>query len=62
MAVILGTVSHGSSGLAVTLDRALESLPLGNSGSIYLIAVCKDISLDLLCQAVLFCIFKTELS
>ena len=52
MTMELGTVSHRSSVLAVSLDCALEAFTFGNSGCIYLVASCEDISLDLL----LYCI------
>ena len=62
MTVELGTVLHGASVLAESLDRTLESFTFGNTGSIDSLAYFKDISLDLFAEFVFFCIFKTELS
>src|SRR5699024_2960808 len=59
--VELGTMSHGSSVLSVSLDRALEAFTLGDSCGVYFIANLKDISFDLLCWSILLCVLKSEL-
>ena len=46
MTMELGTVSHRSSVLAVSLDGALETFTFGNSSCINLIACCEDVCLD----------------
>ena len=62
MAVELGAVLHRSSVLSESLDGALKSFTFGNGCSIYLIALCKDIGLDLCSQSVLLGILETELA
>ena len=62
MTMILGTVSHRSSGLAMSLDRALEAFSLGNSGSIYLVASCEHVSLDLLLYFIALSVIQLQLS
>src|SRR5699024_8362530 len=57
----LGTMSHRSSALAVTLDRALESFTFGDCCRIDVVAFREDISLDLLRQCIFLCIVKSEL-
>ena len=59
--VELGTMSHGSSVLSVSLDRALEAFTLGDCCGVYLIANLKDVSLDLLRRSVLAGVLKSEL-
>ena len=56
------TMSHRSSVLAVSLDRALETFTFGNSGCIHLIAVSEDVSFDLVLYRILFCVLETELA
>ena len=53
MTVELGTVSHGSSVLAMSLDGALEAFTFGNSGGINPIADGEDICLDLIFYGIL---------
>ena len=62
MAVELGTMSHRSSALTVSLDSALESFTFGNGGHIDLVTSDKDVSFDFLAQCIVFCIFQFELS
>ena len=54
MTVELGTVSHGSSGLAISLDSALEAFTFGNSGSVDLVALGEDVCLNLVFYGILF--------
>ena len=61
MAMILGTVLHRASVLAVTLDGALEAFALGHCGNIDLVAFCKDVSLDLVAELIVGSVLKTEL-
>src|SRR5699024_3862411 len=49
MTMELGTVSHRSSVLTKSLDRALESLTFGDRGCVNLVASRKDVCLDLVC-------------
>ena len=62
MTMVLGTMSHRSAGLAVSLDSALESFSLGNSSCINLVACSEDISFNLILYRILFCIVETEFS
>ena len=62
MTMELGTVLHGSSVLAEALNCTLESLTFGNCGSIYLVSLGKDVSLDLISELVLLCVLKAKLS
>ena len=62
MTMVLGTMSHRSAGLAVSLDSALESFSLGNSSCINLVACSEDISFNLIFYRILFCIVETEFS
>ena len=55
-----GTVSHGASVLAMSLDGALESFTFGNSGCIHFISGSKDISFDFLSQCIFGRIVKFE--
>jgi hypothetical protein len=61
MAMIFGSVSHGSSVLAVLLDRALISFALGNSGRVDMIAGGEDVCLNLLLHFVGLGILEAEL-
>ena len=53
---------HRSSVLTKSLDCALEALTLADSGSINLVTLCEDVSLDFCAQGVLLCVLKLELS
>ena len=46
----------------MSLDGALETFSFGNRGSVYLVAVREDVSLDLLLYLVVLGILKAELS
>ena len=61
MTMIFRTVSHRSSGLAMSLDGALEAFTFGNCSSIDVISCCKDVSLDFLSNLILAGIVKSEL-
>jgi hypothetical protein len=61
MTMEFGTVSHRSSVLSVTLDRALETFSLADRGRVNLVACLEDISLDLLLYLVVARVLKTEL-
>ena len=60
MTVEFGTMGHGASVLSMSFDRALETLALGDRGSIYLIACRKDIRFDLFAQFIFFGILEFE--
>ena len=62
MTVELGTVSHGSSVLSVSLDGALEALTFGDGRHINLVACGEDVCLNLLRQSVAFRILELQLS
>ena len=62
MAMEFGTVSHGTSVLAVSLDRALESLTFGDRGHINSVTVRKDIRLDLASKCIFFCVLQLQFS
>ena len=62
MTVELGTVSHRSAVLAQSLDDALEAFALGDCGRVDSVARCEDVGLDLVLDAVLGSVLKTELS
>ena len=55
-------MSHGTSVLSVSLDRALESFSFGDRRCVDLISGFKYISLDLISKCIIAHIFKFELS
>ena len=61
MTVELGAVAHRSSGLAILSDSGLESLTLGNSGNVDLVALSEDVSLDLVLNVVVISVIKSVL-
>ena len=58
--VELGAVAHRSSVLSESLDRALEAFTLCNCSSVDLVALCEDISLDLVAELIICSVFKFE--
>ena len=60
MTVEFRTVSHRSSVLTKSLDRALETFTFGNSSCVYFVAFCEDISFDLICKFVICSVLESE--
>ena len=60
MSVELGTVSHGSSVLSVSLNRALETFSFGNRRRVDLVAGRENVSLDLILYGILFRVVKLQ--
>ena len=56
MTMELGTVSHRSSVLTMSLDGTLETFTFGNSSCIDFIACCEDVCLDFVFYRILFSI------
>src|SRR5699024_146422 len=61
MTMVFGTVSHGSSGLSVSLDRALETFTFGDCSCVDVIACSKDISFDFLSNFIFCSVLESEL-
>ena len=62
MTMELGTVSHRSSGLSVSLNSTLETFTFGDCGYVDLIACSEDVCFDFVLNGILGSILELELS